>query len=353
MALKLPYETRGSISPSISDVQKLKSKEDKKRSDIEALKAQCLANGGFWDSKTNSCITDVSKIPVDLNTSSTIETPKPTTPPPVKKVKPTSPELTLLENNKANLTLPSGQTLIGITKGEARGLLQNYESKKIEGYNPVGTAQAQADTAQRMQQLVEMAQQGLITPQELQAIQGASPDMGQALGAGLLGAGSGVIAGAIAGGVGGAAIGGFGAIPGAIGGAAIGGIGTFLNSMKSNIKQQQTEQFAADKFALTKGEKYLRSLITDTNQNPQNAPENIALFYQTLNNIDRAHAKTWKDSQENINRFLGNDGTKELAQFEIFDTTMRQYYIAQFEAALIRPDATKILLTPEDLENVE
>jgi hypothetical protein len=36
--------------------------------------------------------------------------------------------------------------------------------------------------------------------------------------------------------------------------------------------------------------------------------------------IDVAHARTYRDSQENLNKFLGNDGTEQLAKFEVFDT---------------------------------
>jgi len=138
-------------------------------------------------------------------------------------------------------------------------------------------------------------------------------------------------------------------VAGTLIGAATGAAAGFLIAMRGNIKSQQVGEFAADQNALIKGQTMLRSLITDTNQNPQNAPENIALFYQTLNMIDAAHAKTWKDSQENLNKFLGNDGTPQLAKFDTFDAAMRAYYINRFETALMNPDPNKILLTSEDL----
>jgi hypothetical protein len=204
-----------------------------------------------------------------------------------------------------------------------------------------------------------MAQQGLLTPEQLQAIMGASPDIGAALGGAGIGAGIGIAGGAATGlgagilaGATGGAIAGTAITPlaGTLIGAGLGAVGGFLIAMRSSIKSQQAEQFAKDQTALTKGQTMLRGLITDTNKNPQNAPENIALFYKTLNMIDAAHAKTWADSQENFNKFLGNDGTEELAKFETFDSSLRLYYINRFETALQMPDPTQSMITMEDIE---
>jgi hypothetical protein len=222
-----------------------------------------------------------------------------------------------------------------------------------EGTQPAGTAQNALDTQVRNAQLLEMAQKGLLTTEELQAVTGAKLDIGQALGAGATTAVPGILGGIATGAAAGAGIGalgaGVGAIPGAIIGAGIGGIGAFLVGIRGNIKSQQTGEFAAEQTALTKGQTMLRSLITDTNKNPQNAADNIALFYQTLNMIDAAHAKTWRDSQENLNKFLGNDGTAQLAKFETFDLAMRQYYVNAFQTALAQPNPNQMLLTDEDL----
>lgn len=259
--------------------------------------------------------------------------------------------------------VPKGEITKDVTTGKPSGIEVggNIYYGKPEDINRVAEQQAiknqpntaelmlqqqqATQTAQQNQQLLQRAQSGLLTPEELQNISGAKLDVSQTLGAGAVSAAPGIVAGA----VGGATIGALGGPVGAVGGAILGGVGAFLSGMKSNIKSQQTGEFSADRAALTKGERYLRSLITDTNQNPQNAPENIALFYQTLNMIDAAHAKTWKDSQEDLNRFLGNDGTPELAKFETFDNTMRQYYISQFETALAMPDPTRMMITAEDL----
>jgi len=251
---------------------------------------------------------------------------------------------------------PDGKVYLGLSPEDVDLFAQQQAdiTERPANSQPVGTAQNQAEQQQQINEAMQMAQQGLLSPEELQSVQGAPLDMGQALGAGAVGVLPGAVAGALTGAVGGL-IAGSPTGPGALVTGVLGAVGGFLIGMRSSIKSQQVGEFSADKAALTKGERYLRSLITDTNKNPQNSAENIALFYQTLNLIDSAHAKTWKDSQEDLNRFLGNDGTPELARFEVFDETMRNYYISQFNTALDQPNPNNILITSEDLglENEE
>lgn len=311
----------------------------------------CVARGGKWDKKNRKCI---EKVP---------EPPAPTIKDNQPNVPLTAPE-TFRDSKTRNLSgidLPDGRTFLGLNPDDVNQIANKEAEKNMQpvGTQPVGTARNIAEQQARIQQLIQMAQQGILTPQELQAIQGANPDISQALGAGALGVIPGLaggaatglaagLAGAAAGAGAGAAAGGF-ITPAALALGAVGAVSGFLISVRSNLKAQQAGEFSADQQALIKGERYLRSLITDTNQNPQNAAENIALFYQALNLIDAAHAKTWKDSQENLNRFLGNDGTPQLAKFETFNSTMRNYYLNQFEAALANPNPARILITAEDL----
>jgi hypothetical protein len=263
-------------------------------------------------------------------------------------------------NKDGTVSVRKGDTVITASKEE----YENY-LKLTAGQGGLPTAKAkelmalpneeqfgQQQQQARMQKLMELAQQGLITSEELQAIQGATPNWGQAAGAGLTSVIPGLAGGAVAGAVAGAAVGGVGAPVGAVIGGAAGALGTFLSGARSSIKQQQAGEFSADQTALSRGQTMLRSLITDTNRNPQNAPENIALFYQTLSMIDVAHARTYRDSQEDLNKFLGNDGTEQLAKFEVFDSTMRQYYIQAFEASLMQPNPNMNLITEEDLTGI-
>lgn len=333
LANKLP----GPLKPTATGEQQSKANM------IAQKKAECSARGGQWDEATQSCILPTP--PANNSNRNTGEQ--------QSKAKLTSPEtFSSSDTGRASgIVLSNGKTFLGLGPQDVNQVAAGEAARvaRPEGTNPVGTAQNQLQQQQRFQELTQMAQQGLLTPNELNAIQGANVDVGQAIGAGV----AGVIPGLIGGAAGGAAIGAAGAGVGAIPGAVIGGIGGaltgFLTSIRSNIKSQQTSQFAADQTALSKGQTFLKSLITDTNQNPQNAAENIELFYQTLNLIDAAHVKTWRDSQENLNKFLGNDGTQQLAKFNTFDDTMRTYYVNQFLAALNTPDPNRSLITVEDL----
>lgn len=298
---------------------------------------ECIAKGGKWDPINKVCVmpqinfTDVSKKPVE------------------PEVKLQNPEIfkSSETGRLSGIEVPNGNTYLGLGPEEVNKIAESESQKAAipEGTALAGTTKNTIQQQQTIQKLMQLTQQGLLTSNELDVIAGANPDLKEALGAGVVSAAPGIVAGAVTG----ATVGALGGPIGIVGGAIIGGIGSFLIGLRGNLKAQQSGEFAADQTALTKGERYLRGLITDTNQNPQNAAENIALFYQTLNLIDAAHAKTYKDSQENLNRFLGNDGTPQLAKFETFDATMRQYYISQFTSALNKPNPNQILLSAEDL----
>lgn len=324
---------------------------------------QCEADGGVWNEEGQVCTfpTGISNSQIRA-AGSALQQKQPEAPP---QGPPNQPQIIRNQDSGkiSGVILPDGHTLLGVDPKTLNAVL----GKNTPEPTPQGTVEAsavgqQANQQQAIQEALAAAQRGIATPEQLALVQGASPDIGQALGAGAIGAVPGLIGGAVAGGLTGAGIGaaagavggaGVGAIPGAVVGGIVGAVGgaltTFLTSTKSNIAGQQTEEFARDTEALRKGDRYLRALVTDTNRNPQNAPQNIALFYQTLNMIDAAHAKTWKDSQENLNRFLGKDGTQELARFEVFDSTMRTYYIQQFQTALAAPNPNLNLVTPEEL----
>jgi hypothetical protein len=331
------------FSKSVSAFGQTGTPEEKEEGRAKAL---CEERGGTWDPIAKAC-----RMP-DQTPKPPVQTP--VDEPQAPKVTLTTPEIIRDEETGkiSGVRLSNGKTFLGLSPEEVNAMVsKSQEGTQLpEGTQPAGTARKQAENQQQIQRLTQLAQQGLLTQDELQTITGSKLDVGQVLGAGVTGVVPGIIGGAVAGGVAGAVVGGVGAIPGAVGGAIIGGIGTFLSSIRGNIKSQQVGEFSADQTALSKGERYLRSLITDTNQNPQNAPENIAMFYHTLNMIDAAHAKTWKDSQEDINKFLGNDGTPQLAKFDTFDATMRNYYINRFEVALLQPNPNEILITNEDLD---
>lgn len=345
----------GTVSPTEQQIQSLQVNQ---QAELERKIAECNAKGGFWDGR--KCILNDSPLSVDLSLLNETKKPETTETPRAFPDKGTI-ESSTTKGGGSMVTTSDGKTyLANLSPEEIQAIAQGEQRKASIPPNasPIGTAQNTLDTQIRNRQLLEMAQNGLLTPQELQAIQSSNLDMGQALGAGLAGviptAGS-LAAGGLAGVLGGAAAGagvgavagmGLASIPLAIVGALAGG---YLAAVRSNIKGQVSDKFASNNQALTTGQSFLRALITDNNRNPQNAPENIALFYKTLNLIDQAHAKTWKDSRKDLNKFLGEDGSQELAQFEIFDGYLRQYYVAQFENSLSNPNPNNILLAEEDL----
>lgn len=305
------------------------NKAKQRQEDNKRLK--CVQNGGVWDSVNKRCIMGEE-------------------PEPEPRAEPT--KLTANQKVKGSFTTdPEGNEALVTRETQKAARLEGERMKAGVGAQELITnQQEQQRIQQRNAQLIQLAQQGLLTPDEINQIGGAGINIGQALGAGaiegaLIGGSAGLTVGAAAG------LGVATPVTAPIG-AGIGALFGFIKGMKSNLKSQQVGEFAADQTALTKGERYLRSLVTDTNQNPQNAPENIALFYQTLNLIDAAHARTFKDSQENLNKFLSNDGTQQLAKFETFDSTMRQYYISQFNTAVTQPDPARVLITNEDLGEV-
>lgn len=300
----------------------------------------CVARGGIWDANLKTCI-----MPSKQETPSATTTKTPTPPP-------AQPEAIRNEQGALNgVSLPNGSIYPNMRPEDIaqQMKLQQAKTQLPQGMQEQGTAQNIAINNERLAQLTQMAAQGMLTPQELQAITGNSIDVGQAAGAGLMASVPTAIGGAVAGATAGAIAGSSVPIAGTLIGAGAGAIGGFLVAMRGNIKEQQSESFAADQAALSKGQMMLRGLITDTNQHPENAAENIQLFYQTLNMIDAAHAKTWKDSQENLNRFLGNDGTEQLAKFEVFNSTMRQFYIQRFNTALAQPNPGVNMVTADDL----
>jgi hypothetical protein len=364
-----PYETRGT-NKSFGNQNKTN-------------KAACEASGGFWDENTQTCIPKVLTKTEDVNTFAPVgskdfgkkqttvltpaevmnlprgdNVPSQNTTTAMEKAKLTIPEIIRDENGIiTGIALPNGEVYPNIGQKNVEQMLRNYNLKTQapEGTVEAGTAQAQLEAQQRLQQLTQMAQQGLLTPQELQAIQGSNPNYAQAAGAGAVG-----LLPGLAGLAGGLALSasGVGAIAGvpiaAVSALSVAGsIAGFIVGAKNSLKGQQTEQFAADKAALTKGQTYLRALITDTNKYPEHAPENIADFYRALSLIDVAHAKTYKDAHENVNKAIGAGGFDNLAQFEVFDNTMRDYYINAFNAALANPNPNATLITAEDLGAVE
>lgn len=240
------------------------------------------------------------------------------------------------------------------------GKQQRYDIERIKaGGLSSKQIELEEQKQQKIQRLMQAAQAGLITQEEMQAIGGADIDWGQALGAGGVGVVPGLVGGvgtaigagllgAAAGGKIGATVGSVGGVPGALALGAIGALGGFLIAMKGNLASQQRGEYTADKEILRKAQTALTGYITLVNQDPSQAPMAIEGFYTTLNAVDMAYVKTYRDSQEDLNRWLGNDGTPEIAKFMAFNNYLRPMYEQRFQAALGSPNSEQAALTEDD-----
>jgi hypothetical protein len=169
-------------------------------------------------------------------------------------------------------------------------------------------------------------------------------DQYQALATGGFGAGAGAIGGAITGAVAGSAGAGIGTIPGA----AIGlGIGV-LQGVRSNIGNQISGEILARKIELSEGEANLRTIISDINSGG-NPIQDTELFFKNVVRIRIAHERLKLDTQRDLAKFTGKDGTPELARYRIFFDQTLPLLERELEQSLLNPNPNKILVTQEEI----
>lgn len=259
--------------------------------------------------------------------------------------------------NKDNtVDYTKGGETVKLSKEEYRMLGE----QKVKGFSEKGGEITPALLqAQNLKSFKEQQQQALISQigADNAALLGnnnigaSNINLGQAIGAGLTGAIPGVVGGAAAGAVGGAAIGGIGAIPGAVGGALVGGVGSILNGVRGDIKKQMTEEVSARALSASKIQANLKALVTDTNQNPQNAAANLEMFNYQMALMKQEHAKLKADTNRNLNKWLGADGTRELQRYELFYAPGGQAELLEqrMRIAILSPNANDLFLDNTDL----
>lgn len=279
----------------------------------KSAKQICEDKGGYWDQVKGVCI--LYEKPASK--------PEPATAPPVKLA---TPEIYKDEETGklSGVTLPTGQSFTGISPKDVKGFVSDFQENTTlpAGTQPAGTAQNEANRQARLQQLIKLGEQGLLSPQELQAIQEAPIDWGQALTAGTVGnlpsvakrVGLGATGGAAAGGVLGLGI---GAIPGAILGGIAGLISAVWGGTAANIKSQQRGEINAAKDVLTAARSNMMRLRMIAERDPMRAEEAIKLYYDQLAQVNRAYRKVQLETQGNLNKFM-EDGTDILSDFELF-----------------------------------
>lgn len=244
----------------------------------------------------------------------------------------------------SGITTPSGRTLLGLSPSEVRGLAAKYAETAA---TPPGAVEAAQEAQLRQSQLQGQqlaAGVGQVSPEIVAQAQPAGVDVSQALGTAATGILPGLAAGAAAGAVGGSLAGGVGAIPGAIIGGGIGAISGFLSGIRSNIKAQRSDLVTIKKRSLTEREQNLNDLILDTNQNPAHASENMQLFNMQLSLIEKDHSTLTQETDEKLDKWLGVDGTPELARYEYFNEIggAREQLVEEMRTALINPNPNAI-----------
>ena len=222
----------------------------------------------------------------------------------------------------------NGKTYLGLSPEDVRKMAAAQQQKMA---TPPGAVEAsdiakQQASMQERQNLIQNL--GKLTPEQIAQAQteaqrqvgagGLLPEninLKQAATAGASEAAIGASAGAIGGAGLGALAGGVGAIPGAVAGAAIGSVGAFIKGAYADIKQQQSGQVRAEQQSVIKAITNLNNIVSAVNQGAD--PEEAQILYnQQVAQVYKSWSELKLQTQGTASAF--DDGTKELAQFEIF-----------------------------------
>ncbi len=275
--------------------------------DTRTPKQKCEDKGGFWDAERGVCILVKKEDKV-------------TPPPEVPKVDPTTPETFRSADTGALSGIDiDGKTFLGLRPQDVRQIAERdlLKREQPEGTAPVGTAQAQARSAEEAERLVGQTQPSPTTPTE-----GLVPgvDSGEALIVGfreaipraLTLAGGAAVAGAAAG----LATGGVLSVPLAIGAAAITFVGSITASILSNVKSQRTDDTNAQQRVLDEGKQTLQDWTTQAAADPSNRGFYISQFNKQLQQIQDAHVQMLTDTNADVLKF--ETSVPNLAEFNSF-----------------------------------
>jgi hypothetical protein len=133
-----------------------------------------------------------------------------------------------------------------------------------------------------------------------------------------------------------------GTIAGAVAGLGFG----VLIGVLDNIKKQKTDNLAEQKLVATQGAQNLNMMILGLQADPQNAEKYIDGYYQQKENIYRAYSNLKADTSSNLNLMLEQDGTRELARFELLlgKGGRLEYYDQKLQLALGNPNKEQALI---------
>jgi len=256
----------------------------------------------------------------------------------------------LVSGAPSGVILPDGRMLLGVNPADVEKISKAEEAKTAL---PEGAVEA-SDVAAKKEQI----RKGIILSEQVGDIDvnqpiATSPDVSQAVGAGLTaiapeaarfaaaGAGIGLLGGPAA----------PVTVPaGAAIGATAGAIGGFLSGFISNLRGQLGGELTAKGQSVTKAERNLRALITDTNQNPANAINNLAAFNQQLALVETEYGDLKLETSRSLNKWLSKDGTEQLQRYELFYSSggSRDFLIREMQVALLNPNPSKNFMLLED-----
>jgi hypothetical protein len=279
-------------------------------------KASCEASGGVWDEATQTC------------TQADTEA----------KVTKTEAIRNQETGRVTGVELPDGRFLGGLKPKDVQLLLekQRQRTELPQGTVAGGTAQAQADMIQQLQNAQGISPDGreIIQPQGAVSniATGASAAAGAVIGA-KSGAGIGTL---IAPGIG-TAIGGIiGGIGGAIGGAYV----------KQRFQKNQDINEANKVFTQAKQNK--AEIMNMINSGIITEGQARGLWAEEKQNIFAVQRYLQQQTQSDLNNFLGNPGDDLIAVDSYL--TLDPFYDLEFEKALIMPNPTRILNLPNETE---
>lgn len=162
----------------------------------------------------------------------------------------------------------------------------------------------------------------------------------------------GIAGGAVGGALTGAAVGAAGGpaapvtVPiAAIGGAIIGGVGTFIAGFRSNLKTQRKDIVKGDAITLLKAEQNLLKIVMNTNKGSE-PTEMLEMFNEQMSLIDQNYARIQLETSDDLSKWLGEDGHKQLQKFQDFNSPggAREFLVTTMQEAVLNPDPNKILI---------
>lgn len=290
----------------------------------DTRKASCEASGGVWDPVSETCI----RKPKEEETKTT------------PKAKLTTPEtFTDPRTGRASgIVLPDGRTFLGLSPQDVNQIAAGEAARvaRPAGTQPVGTQQSQIEMQNQLNNLQPMATGNIreLFPQENLISQGATG--AAAVGGAVFGAKTGAAAGAALG----TAVPVIGNIAGAIGGAVIGGaVGAVGGAYtKVSIQKRQSVKEATKVFSQAKTNK--NEILNMVNAGLLSEGQARGLWQEEKQNIASAHAYLFRQSQNDLDAFLGSPGD-ELIQVESYLALDTQYDL-EFEKSLLQPNPLKI-----------